>query len=141
MSNIRFEQTRPLPQATPWHPDVKGIWHPDYAVYYENPRNQFCCFRKTFELASGCIGSELRIIVDTKYKLFVNGAFVGRGPCRFDLHWAQYDTYDIVPYLREGTNTIAVLALYHGYGTGAQASSIQLLKTQTQLMFENGQST
>jgi alpha-L-rhamnosidase len=137
MKNVRFERKLPISEKIQWHPDLKKIWHPDYAVYYENPRNQFCCFRKTFELNSVCVESELRIIVDTKYKLFVNGKFVGRGPCRFDLRWACYDIYDIAPYLQKGGNVIAVLALHHGYGTGAQASSIQMLMVQAELKLEN----
>jgi hypothetical protein len=137
MKNLRFERELPVTEKIQWHPELKRIWHPDYAVYYENPRNQFCGFRKTFELDSICLNSELRIIVDTKYKLFVNGKFIGRGPCRFDLRWAAYDTYNIAPYLRKGKNVIAVLTLFHGYGTGAQASNIQMLMVQAELKLEN----
>ena len=52
--------------------------------------------------------------------LYLNGAYVGRGPARSDPRFKTYDTYDVAAALRPGRNVIAVRA-YH-YGSPAQGS-------------------
>jgi hypothetical protein len=48
----------------------------------------------------------LHFSADTRYKLLVNGVRVAVGPTRSSPWIWYYDTLDIAPYLRVGTNTV-----------------------------------
>ena len=50
--------------------------------------------------------------------LYVNGAYLGRGPARGDARWTSFDTYDVAGRLRAGRNTVAVLAYHYGARNG-----------------------
>lgn len=50
----------------------------------------------------------IRISADNRYKLFVNGQYVGKGPARGDLLNWRFETYDLSPYLQSGVNVVAV---------------------------------
>jgi alpha-L-rhamnosidase len=43
-----------------------------------------------------------------RYKLYINGQYIGQGPANNDLKHYSYDTYDIAPYLRQGKNVIGL---------------------------------
>ncbi len=59
--------------------------------------------------------AELRITADSRYRLWLNGEFVGRGPGRC-YPWRQsVDCIDVTAYLRAGANTIAVQVYQPGY--------------------------
>ncbi len=76
-------------------PDIRPH---DYGVYY---------FRKSFTLETVPAGFPVRVSADNRYKLFVNEQLVSLGPARSDLlHW-NYETVDLAPYLRPGTNLVA----------------------------------
>lgn len=81
---------------------------------FEQERNRFVYFRKTFTLTDAPDSALLHISADGRYQLFVNGALVGRGPARCDAAHQYYDSYDIAEHLRAGSNVIAVLG--HSYG-------------------------
>jgi alpha-L-rhamnosidase len=82
----------------------------------ESPRNEWRCFRHTFECpAQPNHLAQLHICADSRYVLFVNGKQVGRGPVRSWPSEQFYDSYDIGHLLRAGNeNTIAVLVLHFG---------------------------
>jgi alpha-L-rhamnosidase len=71
-------------------------------------------FRRTFELASVPSRVPARITADSRYRLFVNGIAIGRGPIRSQARRLHYDLYDLAPYLRIGSNVIAVYVKYYG---------------------------
>ena len=49
----------------------------------------------------------MHVSADNRFVLFVNGARVGEGPASSDLgHW-KYETFDLRPFLRQGSNVIA----------------------------------
>ena len=50
----------------------------------QNPTNYFLRVRKDFELSSRPDSAPLHITSADRYKLFVNGKYVGRGPARSD---------------------------------------------------------
>ena len=81
---------------------------------FEQERNRFVYFRKTFSLSAVPDSALLHISADGRYQLFVNGALIGRGPARCDAAHQYYDTYDVAAHLRAGENVIAVLG--HSYG-------------------------
>ena len=76
--------------------------------------NAFWYFRRTFDLPSPPREAVSCVSADARYQLYVNGAFVGRGPARCDPAFQDFDVRDLAPYLRAGSNVIAVLV--HSYG-------------------------
>lgn len=105
---------------------AEWIWEPGQSPGPPNPfqyrsaafMNIFVHFRKTFDLTEKPVRAVAHISADSRYKLYVNGHYVGRGPVRSDLVWQYYDEYDIAPYLRPGRNVIAALVHYYGQDTG-----------------------
>lgn len=51
----------------------------------------------------------IRLFSYTRYRLYINGVYQGRGPSRYQNQRPEYDTRDIGPTLRTGKNIIAVL--------------------------------
>lgn len=59
--------------------------------------------------------AELFISADSRYKLWVNGRYVARGPARSFPHAQCVDRLDLTPYLQTGPNTLAVQVYQPGY--------------------------
>lgn len=77
-------------------------------------------FRKRFKLESVPSDLKIRISADSRYKLYVNGSFVEKGPAKGDnLVWYA-DEVELSPVLQEGDNVIAVEVLRYpiDHGTG-----------------------
>lgn len=66
-------------------------------------------FRRSFDLASKPSSALIYLFADARYILWVNGAYVDRGPSRFQPNGPEYDTVDIAPFLKSGKNVVAVL--------------------------------
>lgn len=81
-------------------------------------RQQPAAFRRTFDVA-GAVRSAVPVHVtaDSRYRLWVNGTAVGRGPVRSAPDVRHYDTYDIGPLLRPGRNVVSVLVRFYGEPT------------------------
>jgi hypothetical protein len=96
--------------------DWKGKWI--YLGDEHNFWNVFRRFRKDFILPKNRIKTAIiNITGDTRYKLWVNGKFVCRGPAK-GYPWSQpYDTVDIKDYLKEGENCLTVLLHVFGVST------------------------
>lgn len=76
--------------------------------------NAYALFRRGFQLDRVPRRAPLFITADQSYQLFVNGAFVARGPARgFQAHW-PYDEIDLARWLVPGRNVIAVRAYNPG---------------------------
>ena len=92
----------PYPEGKPWKArwiwTSEGVAHKNYTFYA----------RKTFTLPSRIASASVRVTADSRYRLYVNGVRVGRGPVKFDTRWMYYDTWDIAPLLKKGKNVIAV---------------------------------
>lgn len=89
--------------AGPWpaqwiaHPEADGA---AFGVYHA---------RRTVELAAAPDTFVVHTSGDNRYQLFVNGTLVRKGPSRGDIaHW-RFETTDLAPYLRPGTNVIAAV--------------------------------
>lgn len=78
--------------------------------------NIYVYARRTFDLEAVPRTAPMRITADSRYKVWVNGRLVGRGPARSDPAWWYYDRFDIAPMLRSGRNVIAV-QVFHHHGT------------------------
>ena len=73
-------------------------------------QNAVVCFRKKFALDSVPEKLRINITADCKYRLYVNGRFVGRGSDTGDFKHYYFDTLNIAPYLKKGENIIAAAA-------------------------------
>ncbi len=93
---------------------AKWIWYPSGRT----PQNTFVLFRKDFEVKELPCKAKGWIVADSRYRLFVNGERVQWGPAPSDPRWQEADPVDIGPYLKEGTNTIAVEVCFFGSGDG-----------------------
>jgi len=93
-------------------PLSRNPWaRPDFA----RDANAFVYFRRLFDLpVRPRVPVIAHVSADARYKLWVNGSYVGRGPARCDPNFQCLDAHDLTPYLREGRNVIA--ALVHTYG-------------------------
>ncbi len=77
----------------------------------------YLCFRsppgwqldRLFDLA------ELYLTADSRYKLWVNGQFVARGPARSYPQHQAVDRLDLTPYLQVGPNSLVVQIYQPGY--------------------------
>ncbi|MCW8131433.1 MAG: alpha-L-rhamnosidase N-terminal domain-containing protein [Planctomycetota bacterium] len=88
------------------------IW-PDNCGW--DPYNTYALFRKAFELPAVPASAPLFVTADQSYHLYVNGAYVCRGPARgFQAHW-PYDEVDVAKFLRRGRNVVAVRAHNPGF--------------------------
>ncbi|MDB6094922.1 MAG: alpha-L-rhamnosidase [Verrucomicrobia bacterium] len=77
--------------------------------------NAYALFRRDFTLLRVPHRAPLFITADQSYHLYINGAFVGRGPARgFQSHW-PYDEIDVARWLVPGRNVIAVRAHNPGF--------------------------
>lgn len=71
-------------------------------------------FRRAFDLADPA-HVELAITADSRYRVWVNGSFVARGPERSFPQRQSVDLLDLTPYVRRGKNLIAVQVYSPGY--------------------------
>jgi hypothetical protein len=79
-------------------------------------------FRKNFDLTQKPNSFTVNVSGDNRYRIFVNGNFIGTGPARSDLmHW-NFETFDISQYLQSGKNTIA--AVVWNFGEDAPVAQI-----------------
>lgn len=81
------------------------------------PHNSHLYVRKLFELADRPSKAILKTSADARYKLYVNGRYVGKGPVRSCAGVTYYDTYDIAELLTKGKNVIAFHAHHIGDST------------------------
>ena len=94
----------PLIYATPALANDAAIWL-DAAA---SRPHDVVFFRHTFFLDQPLETPELAIFADTRYEVWVDGVFLGRGPARFSRRIHEYDTYRL-PTLAPGPHLIAVL--------------------------------
>jgi len=66
-------------------------------------------FVKDFHLDALPDSARIRLFAYTRYRLYINGKYLGRGPSRFQNQRPEYDTRNILAALHTGANRIAVL--------------------------------
>jgi len=89
-------------------------------IWIDEPRdthNSYVLARKTFKLSGQPAEAVIKTSASHRYKLYVNGEYVGQGPVRGGHGCVYYDDYDIAHLLRKGDNVIALIA--HHQETGA----------------------
>ena len=77
----------------------------------------YLCFRSStaWQLEHLPERAELFITADSRYKLWINGGFVARGPARSFPETQAVDCLDVSPYLQPGPNVLAVQVYQPGY--------------------------
>lgn len=77
----------------------------------------YLCFRSpaSWRLEQKPQAAQLFITADSRYKLWVNGQFVNRGPARSYPQHQSVDCLDLSAYLQAGANTLAVQVYQPGY--------------------------
>lgn len=89
---------------------AKWIW-----LKQETPvANQYVCFRSNFENIQPDANTFLYISVDTDFIVYVNGQEAGRFQFTDYPENKTYSEFSITEFLREGINSIAVLAYHCG---------------------------
>ncbi|MGB3799575.1 MAG: alpha-L-rhamnosidase C-terminal domain-containing protein [Lewinella sp.] len=78
---------------------------------------QVAYFRIKVSVAENPLRADLHLFADSRYLLSVNGTTINFGPARFYPDRPCYDTYDLRPYLQEGSNVIGVKVLSNGAAT------------------------
>ena len=74
------------------------------------------CFRHSFTLSGKPQRASLACCADSKYQLWINGRYQGTGPARGVPDHPYYDTYNILPCLKKGKNTICFLVQHYTDG-------------------------
>ncbi|MBK8858524.1 MAG: alpha-L-rhamnosidase N-terminal domain-containing protein [Opitutaceae bacterium] len=104
------------PASTPTDPArifARSEWIWPYDLRWDL-HNAYALFRRDFTLDRVPRHAPLFITADQSYHLYLNGAFVGRGPARgFQSHW-PYDEIDVARWLVPGRNVLAVRAYNPG---------------------------
>lgn len=98
----------------PRHWAAKWIWH----GCNRGSLNAFAFFRKRFSID---LPTRKRALVsmtaDSRYRLWINGVFVSRGPARCSPDFQSFDVMDVTDLLRDGGNCICILAHHFGVTT------------------------
>ncbi len=96
-------------------PDWKAHWiWLNKSPFSKNIR---CLARHTFEVPESITSGTLYISADSRYRLYLDGEWLGDGPARSFPHHQQYDRYDILSRLTPGTHTLAIRVVHYGKGT------------------------
>ncbi len=98
----------PFPKSRRWK--AKWIWAPGDA----QRKNSYYYFRREFRLDAPAHGHRLYIAADTRYQLFINGQFVGRGAPQSQPFFQYYDEYVLDKNLKTGENCVAIIVNYVG---------------------------
>lgn len=105
-----------------------GQWDAKWISYSQHPDGDMgvFVFRRLLTLAERPATFPIQVSADQRYRLFINGALVGMGPQRGDLHHWFYETYDIASHLRRGNNWIVAIVWHFGrYAPMAQHTARQ----------------
>jgi len=93
-------------------PEASWIWDSGEI----NPRNYYLHFRKSFALSNPVQEARAYLSAFAFTELYINGQNVDRVPTNPDPEYQTYEEIDLIPYLKEGTNTIAALVYNPGEG-------------------------
>ncbi len=94
-------------------------------------KNVFCFIRKGFTISKRVKKAVINVSVDSRYKFFVNGKYIGRGIYRAEPFLWYYHSHEITDNIKEGPNILAFHARYYGeefaYYTPAKGTKLDKL--------------
>lgn len=140
---LLFAQTMAAQSNVAINPDLsRFMWSSNWISCPNAPLHEYGVyhFRKTFEVAEKKDTPFIvHISADNRYKFYVNGKEVCKGPARSDLQNWHYETLDISPYLKHGKNVLAALVWNQGeYKPFAQHSAMTAFVVQGNDRFTEG---
>ncbi len=86
----------------------------EYREFSQDELNIFILIRHRFVVKGGLQHATINITADSRYKLFINGKYVGRGINRCESYYWYYNTFGLTQSLQEGENLVAIHARYYG---------------------------
>ena len=94
--------------------DASWAWSRDFG----DPRYAVRYFRRTFTVADPRAARlVVHVSADSRYRFYVNGRLVGRGPAKGDCEYYAFESYDLSSQLVAGTNVLAAQVMAYGpYG-------------------------
>lgn len=92
---------------------ARWIWQDGKA----SPRNLYVLFAKDVTVDDATGVWRVHVSGDSRYRLFINGEWMGNGPARCFPFNQEYDTYDVTGLLRPDANRFVVLVSHYGEGT------------------------
>lgn len=101
----------------------------------ETPRVVY--FRRKVSVSNQIKSANIRISADSRYKLYVNGRLVEVGPSKGDQQVWFCDSLNLVSYLKEGENVLAVKVLRYPEDKNRGAHSV--IRTATPGLFLTGE--
>jgi alpha-L-rhamnosidase len=95
---------------------VPEPWSASWIIHREAPADSFGVFhfRRSFDLTVVPDSFVVHVSADNRYRLFLNGQSVSHGPALGDLLNWRYETVDLAPHLRRGTNVLAAVVWNYG---------------------------
>lgn len=93
-------------------PEAKWIWDAGET----NPLNYYLYARKSFSLDAKPTEAHAFVSASAFAEIYMNGIYIDRVPTNPDPVHQTYERIDLMPYLREGPNTIAALVYNAGCG-------------------------
>jgi alpha-L-rhamnosidase len=120
-----------------------GLWEQDWKAEYiwdgTTNSNNYCYLRKRFTLPGRVTEARAYLFAHDDYRFFINSRFVGRGPAPSDPYdSALYNAWDITSMVTPGENAIAIIAHYHGEGTGCGVRGTPAFIFQAEIECEEG---
>lgn len=102
---LHLLRSQELPDKT----DLENTWPAHWISHPVDPGDRFGVFhfRKEIQLETAPEHFKVHLSADNRYKFYVNGRYVAFGPARGDRFNWRYETLDLAPYLKAGTNVLA----------------------------------
>lgn len=110
-------------------------------IWIANPDpipNSYIQARKTFALDRTPTSALIKISADSRYKLFINGCYVGKGPVRSAEGQCYVDNYDITALLKKGNNVVAAIVHHIGENTYAYSAGKPGLMCKVEITTDKG---
>jgi alpha-L-rhamnosidase len=82
-----------------------------------------CFFRRVFSSAEVGKNPVLRISADGRYRAWLNGRLISRGPARGTAEFYHYETVELADLMVEGENVLAVEVRWYGLGAEPRAEA------------------
>ncbi|PIP15406.1 MAG: hypothetical protein COX46_05955, partial [bacterium (Candidatus Ratteibacteria) CG23_combo_of_CG06-09_8_20_14_all_48_7] len=120
--------------------DKKMNWEKEWVWVKgpESPRNFYVYFRGWFESGEGVKKVLVHLTADSRYLLYLNGEFQGRGPAKCDPKYQYYDTYNVTKKVTAGRNLIAVLVHHYGEETFSYLLGRGGFLCQSEVIYNDG---
>lgn len=113
--------------------NAKWIWVREA----DSPDNTFIYARKQLTLRAKPASATISVAADSRYKLYINGKYVGKGSVPPGIGYTFFDTHDVTGLLDKGDNVIALLAHYSGECAGRPSHPGVLCQASIELPNEN----